>query len=58
MTGTQNVKQYQGDDGLFKVACRLAENVPTQRQFRKWCQKRGKAFSKQLQAKLILGVKG
>lgn len=38
-------REYKGSDGEFLAACERAKVAPTNRQFRRWTQKRGQAYA-------------
>lgn len=39
-----SIKMYDGDDGLFLQACKIAGVEPTKRHYRKYTKGKGKAF--------------
>lgn len=38
------IKQYTGGNAEFLAACRDSGTAPTKRQWKKWTQKRGRAY--------------
>jgi hypothetical protein len=43
-----NHRMYAGKDQAFLDACRAAQTPATRRQYRKWCQRRGRAWGARL----------
>ena len=44
------MKMYQGDDAVFLTACEITGTKATHRQWRKWVNSRGTAFSARREA--------